>query len=68
MHSLVGLVESGLPAFRHELPGPLRDVHFRDDLYTVDGVVLYNDRIVIPPSLREEVLTHSMLPTKGSPP
>ena len=59
MHCLVGLVESGLPAFRHELPGPLRDYfQFRDDLYTVDGVVLYKDRIVIPPSLREEVLTH----------
>ena len=25
MHSLVGLGESGLPAFRRELPGPLRD-------------------------------------------
>ena len=28
----------------------------RDGLYTLDGVVVYNDRIVIPPSLRDKVL------------
>ena len=29
---------------------------FRDDLHTIDGVILYKDRIIIPPSLQEEVL------------
>ncbi|XP_063448334.1 uncharacterized protein LOC134727870 [Mytilus trossulus] len=29
---------------------------FREDLYTVDGVVIYKDRIVIPPALRKNVL------------
>ncbi len=57
MHTLVDLIESGIPAFRHELPTPLREYYqFRDNLYTADGVVLYNDRVVIPPSLRQEVL------------
>lgn len=47
-----------MPQFRHELPEQLRDYHqFQDDLYTVDGVVIYKDRVVIPPSLRQDVLT-----------
>ncbi len=58
MNTLVSIIESGFPAFRHELP---RDLHeyfqFRDNLYTVDGVILYKDRVVIPPQLRDDILT-----------
>ncbi|CAE1167716.1 unnamed protein product [Acanthosepion pharaonis] len=32
------------------------DMLFRDDLSNIDGVIVYKDRIVIPPSLRDEVL------------
>jgi hypothetical protein len=58
MKTLVSIIESGFPEFRHELP---RDLHeyfqFRDNLYTVDGVILYKDRVVIPPQLRDDILT-----------
>ena len=39
-------------------PPQLREYfQFREHLYTIDGVILYKDRIIIPPSLREEVLS-----------
>ena len=59
MQTLLGIIESGMPEYRHELPQPLREYfQFRDELSSVDGVILYKDRVVIPPSLREEVLSH----------
>ena len=49
MNQLVTIVESGMPPNRHELPPALRAYHqFRDGLYTVDGVVVYKNRVVIP--------------------
>ena len=53
MVQLVSIIESGFPEFRNELPPALHEYH----QYTVDGVILYKDRIVIPPSLRQHVLT-----------
>lgn len=58
MVHLMSIIESGFPNFRHELPPALREYYqFRDHLYTVDSVILYKDRIVIPPSLRQHVLS-----------
>ncbi|XP_046554623.1 uncharacterized protein K02A2.6-like [Haliotis rubra] len=58
MAKLVDLIETGMPESRLELPTALREFHqFREHLHTVDGVVLYKDRIVIPPALREDALT-----------
>ena len=58
MVHLMSIIESGFPNFRHELPPTLREYYqFRDHLYTVDGVILYKDRIVIPPSLRQHALS-----------
>ena len=58
MSTLVNIVEDRMPEFRHELPEPLREYHqFRDHMYTVDGVVVYKDRVVIPPALRQDCLT-----------
>ena len=57
MVKLVEIIESGMPEFLHLLPTELRPYHqYRDSLYTVDGVVMYNERIVIPPSLCSDVL------------
>ncbi|CAG2221008.1 unnamed protein product [Mytilus edulis] len=57
MDELINLIESGTPEFRHEFPPQLREYfQFREHLYTIDGVIIYKDRIVIPPSLRDEVL------------
>jgi len=51
------LIEQGMPEHRHEVPEPLKQYfQYREGLSTVDGVILYKDRIVVPPSLRQEVL------------
>ncbi|XP_068690401.1 uncharacterized protein [Montipora foliosa] len=53
---LMSIIESGFPTVRHELPPTLPEYYqFRGHLYTVDGIILYKDRIVIPPSLRQHV-------------
>ena len=55
---LLSAIEDGLPEFKHQLPAPIREYHqFRRHLYSSDGVVLYKDRIVIPPSLRPTCLS-----------
>ncbi len=54
---LLQMVEDGLPDSKAQYPAPLRDYfNFREHLSTAGGVVLYKDRIVVPPVLREEVL------------
>ncbi len=46
-----------MPHFRHELPSELHEYHkLIDGLSTTDGIIMYKDRIIIPPSLRDEVL------------
>ena len=57
MNLVLDTIESGIPKYRHEMAQSIREYHqFRDELYSVDGVVIYKDRVVIPPSLRNEVL------------
>ena len=58
MNELINFIESGIPEFCHEFPPQLREYfQFHEHLYTIDGVILYKDIIIIPPSLREEVLS-----------
>ena len=57
-HLLVSLIENGMLQFRHEPPHALRAFHqFREHLHTSDGVVIYKDRVVIPPSLQQDTLS-----------
>ena len=57
MQTLLEMIESGIPENRQDVPEPLREYFpFREQLHTSDGVVLYKDRVVIPPTLRHEVL------------
>ena len=57
MMSLHNTIIDGFPPNRHELPEELRSYFlFRDDLSIVDGVVMYGNRIVIPPTLRNQIL------------
>ena len=57
MLSLLSIIEEGMPDHRCQLPSHLRDYHqFREHLYSVDVVIIYKDRIVIPPSLRHNCL------------
>jgi hypothetical protein len=58
MNQLVSIIEDGMPDQKSELPPALREYYqFRDDLYTIDGVAIYNNRIIIPPALRNETLS-----------
>ena len=57
MVHLLDEIEDGFPGPKSDLPPELRLYYqYRDKLTTFDGVVLYNDRIVIPPTLRRRVL------------
>ena len=57
-HLLVSLIENGMPQFRHELPHALRAFHqFLEHIHTSDGVIIYKDRVVIPPSLQQYILS-----------
>ena len=57
MLELADLIENGMPDSRLKMTAALKDFfQFRDELSTIDGEILYKDRIVIPHSLREEVL------------
>ena len=58
MSQLLEVIEDGFPENRTNLHPELKQYfQFRENLSTFDGVVLYRDRIVIPPSLRDKVLS-----------
>ena len=51
------LIENGFPDAGTQLPKQLRPYFpLREYLSTVDGIIIYNDRLVIPPSLRPNVI------------
>ena len=52
---LLSTIEDGLPEFKHQFPPPIRE--YRRHLYISDCIVIYKDRIVIPPSLRPTCLS-----------
>ena len=55
---LLSTIEDGFPASRHQVPSPIREYYqFRQHLSSSDGVGIYKDRIVIPPSLRQSCLS-----------
>ena len=57
MRKLLEHIEHGFPETKSSLSIELQPYfRFHTDLYTVDGVALYKDRIIIPPALRESVL------------
>ena len=57
MMSLTNMILDGFPPKRQDVPEELRSYfQFREDLSIVDGVVMYGDRIVVPPTLRDQIL------------
>ncbi|GFO45359.1 hypothetical protein PoB_007186400 [Plakobranchus ocellatus] len=57
MVKLIDLIENGFPEAKDHLPAELRPYYqYRDKLTSFDGVALHNDRVIIPPSLRDKVL------------
>ena len=54
---LVGLIASGFPRSKRDLPKDLsRFWDYRDHLTVIGGVVIYKDRILIPSSLQRRIL------------
>ena len=54
---LRGMIESGFPESRDQLPENLQPYwQHRNDLYVTDGVIMKGHRILIPPVLRPQVL------------
>ena len=58
MATLISLIESGMPKFPHQLPPRLQEYHlFQKYLSSMDDVIIYKeDRVLIPLSLRNNVL------------
>ena len=57
MCRLIDLINHGFPETRHEMPNDTYEYFgLRDGLHTFEGVILYNNRIVIPASLRQVVM------------
>ena len=57
MIQLISIIEDGFPPNRNDMPPELQEYHqFREHLSSIDSVVLYKDRVVIPPSLRPSVI------------
>ena len=58
LYRLVYLIENGFPEQRSKLPDELAVYwRFKEALYVHDGVIMYEDRVVIPTSLRSTVGT-----------
>ena len=56
MTTLLIALRSGFPDELHHLDLIIPQWQLRHSLYELDGVILYKDRIVIPPSIRSNVL------------
>ena len=57
LSALRDIISEGIPENRAQLPTILQAYHqYRDRLTVVDGVIVYDERVVIPDSLRREVL------------
>ena len=58
MQKLSDLIEFGFPESKSNLPEAIKPYfQLKDDLSSVDGVILYGDRLLIPTSLRQNVLS-----------
>ena len=57
MHELQQVIKKGWPDTKHETPHSTREFwNYRDELSLADGLILKGMKIVVPPSLRKEML------------
>ena len=57
MLQLLSTIDHEFPTSKQDLSKEIQEYHqYRDDLYSIDGVILYKDCIVIPPSIQEDIL------------
>ena len=55
---LCDLIERGFPEQKNDVPIQLQEYHqFRKHLWTIDGVIMYKNHIIIPPKLRKDILS-----------
>ena len=67
LHTLITIIKSGFPELQHELPPARQEYNrFHEHLHTIDGVILYKDHIMIPPSFVRPHWQRYILSTKGS--
>ena len=58
MHTLEEMATDGIPDSNIEMPKTIRDYHqYRENITSTDGVILYKDRVIEPPSRRGEALS-----------
>ena len=58
MHTLEEMATDGIPDSKIEMPETIRDYHqYRENITSTDGVILYKNRVIVPPSLRGDVLS-----------
>ena len=58
MHTLEEMATDGIPDSKTEMPETIRDYdQYRENITSTDGVILYKDMVIVPPSLRGEVLS-----------
>jgi len=51
---LLSIIKEGMPDHKSQHPPQLRDYHHLiEHLYSIDGKIIYKDRMIIPPSLRQ---------------
>ena len=58
MNALRHTIESGMQHIDRSQPHVAPFWQFRDGLYVSEGVIMYDDRVVVPPSLRQSVLSN----------
>ena len=58
MWTLVQTIENGFPDAEKDMPHAAPYWQYQDALYTSDRAVLYQDRVIVPPSLRRTVLNN----------
>ena len=58
LHTLQEMAVDGLPDLKANMPESLHAFHqYREHITSTDGMILYKDRVVIPPSLCDDVLS-----------
>ena len=57
-HTLEEMAIDGIPDSKIDMPETIRDYHqYRENITSTDGVILYKERIIVPPSFRGQVLS-----------
>ena len=67
LEKLMCLIQKGFPTNKNELDEKFTDFwNYRHGLYVIDHVIMFHNRVVIPPSLRQEILTTLHAAHQGS--